>query len=142
MVSDASIKNNIRLLRIRLGLSQEQMGAKLGMSRTSYRKLETGETTLVHSSIFKIAEIACVPAEEILSTDLSVPSPTLKLSSPDDSDDRIRTLREDYERRLSEKDETIARLNGVIADKSDLIETQKSFIGFLCNRSSKEKPEH
>lgn len=131
MASNASVKKNIRIVRNRLGLSQEQMGVKLGMSRTSYRKLESGETTLIHSGVFKIAELAAVPAETLLSGDLANPGGTALLQASDNADEKLRTLREDYEARLAAKDEKIAELGRSLADKSALIDSQKSIIALL-----------
>lgn len=131
MASNASVKKNIRIVRNRLGLSQEQMGVKLGMSRTSYRKLESGETTLIHSGVFKIAELASISPEVLLTEDLSVPDGEAVLCASDNADEKLRTLREDYEARLAAKDEKIAELGRSLADKSALIDSQKSIIALL-----------
>ena len=61
-----SVKENISKLRRRLGLSQEAMAEKMGISRTAYRNIEAGKTRLMSENIDKIASILGISAEELM----------------------------------------------------------------------------
>lgn len=65
-MNNNSIKENIRRIRKRTGLTQEEMALRLGISLTAYRDLEKGATNIVNSNIPKIAEITGVTTEEVL----------------------------------------------------------------------------
>lgn len=60
------ISNNIINLRKNLGLSQQEMANKIGLSRTAYCNIENGVTTIINENIFKIAEETGDSVEEIL----------------------------------------------------------------------------
>ncbi len=61
-----SIKENIAKLRKSYGLTQTEMAARLGMSRTAYRNLENGKTHLISENIDKISELLEMSPEEIV----------------------------------------------------------------------------
>ena len=61
-----SIKDNIRRIRKRSGMTQEDMAHELGISLTAYRDLERGATNIVNSNIARIAEITGTTTEEVL----------------------------------------------------------------------------
>ena len=65
-MDNISVKKNIAGIRIRKGLSQEAAAEKMGISRTAYRNIESGDTRLISDSIGKMAEVFGVSAEEIL----------------------------------------------------------------------------
>jgi len=61
-----SIKENLKLLREDHKLTQQDMADKLGISRTSYRNLETGKVKLVSDYFWQISQITGVSVEECL----------------------------------------------------------------------------
>ena len=65
-MDNISVKKNIAGIRIRKGLSQEAAAEKMGISRTAYRNIESGDTRLISDSIGKMAEVFGVSVEEIL----------------------------------------------------------------------------
>lgn len=63
------IHNKIRSIRKTQQWSQEEMAEKLGMTSSSYAKIERGTTKLNLDKLQKIAEIFNMDATELLSSD-------------------------------------------------------------------------
>ncbi|MCD8313622.1 MAG: helix-turn-helix transcriptional regulator [Bacteroidales bacterium] len=61
-----TIKKNITDLRAKFNLSQTEVAARMGISRTAYRNLENGSTHLVSDSLEKLAMAFDMTPEEIL----------------------------------------------------------------------------
>lgn len=55
-MNNKTIKTNIQHAREMASLSQEEMADKLGISRQSYMRIESGETTLIHKQLQEIAD--------------------------------------------------------------------------------------
>lgn len=51
------VPNNIASERVRLGLSQEGLAEKLGVSRDSVKDWESGETTIRSSVLIRMADL-------------------------------------------------------------------------------------
>ena len=62
---DIAVGNRIRTLRMRAGLSQEELGLKIGISFQQLQKNERGANRLSASRLVQIAEALQVPIEEI-----------------------------------------------------------------------------
>ena len=60
------IKDKIRFLREAKKLRHEDMAERLGMSRSAYSRLETGEVKLDVDRLQQIADVLDVPPEELL----------------------------------------------------------------------------
>lgn len=58
-------KRTLKGIRIDLGLSQKEMGSKLGLSESAYRKKESYETRLLAEELLKIADISGLEPREI-----------------------------------------------------------------------------
>ena len=66
--------SRIRELRKELGLSQEKMAKRLGMSQTGYSKYETGENDVPTQVLLKLADFYHTSVDYILGrTDTAVP---------------------------------------------------------------------
>lgn len=61
----ANNKRSIKGIRIDLGLSQKDMGKKLGLSESAYRKKESYETRLLAEELLKLADIANIDPRDI-----------------------------------------------------------------------------
>lgn len=61
-----TIIENLQKRRKSLGYSQEEMAEKLGISLTSYRKIENGTTSLVSKRVFQIASILGIEPQKLL----------------------------------------------------------------------------
>lgn len=133
MASDDSIRRNIRALRLSLGYSQERMGRELGLSRTSYRKLESGPTAIINPAVYKLSEIASIAVEEILGGNLQSGSTDgcSTLAEERNRELELAELRRYYEDLLKSRDERIAELRASVQEKMDVINSQKGIIAFL-----------
>lgn len=61
-----TVGKNIRHLRARMGLSQEQFGILIGKGGSSVGDYENGRVDVTVGTLFKIAEACKVPPEEVL----------------------------------------------------------------------------
>lgn len=68
-MNNLTVKKNIEKLRKEIGLSQEEVAEKLGISVTSYRKFEKGPTSIINSKVFAIAKILNVSDKDLLLCD-------------------------------------------------------------------------
>lgn len=59
-------QNNIRQLREKLDMTQEQMAEKLHLTKNGYAKIERGETTLTVARLEQIANIFNVDMNDLL----------------------------------------------------------------------------
>lgn len=66
MKNNCSIKEKIFEIRRKKGISQEEMAQMLGISNTSFRKLETGKTVLINHRLWDIAKILEITLEELM----------------------------------------------------------------------------
>ena len=73
-----AIGENIRLMRIKLNMSQENMAMELDLSTGAYSNLERGKTEITINRLFKLAEIFGVQAVDLIHP----PNRYLKLSEP------------------------------------------------------------
>lgn len=62
-------KEIIGKLRRELRISQEKMAGAIGMSLTGYRKIEVGDTSLIHPKLESICKILKTTPEEIIASD-------------------------------------------------------------------------
>ncbi len=65
-MNNDTVKDNIRAFRKHHHVTQTEMADKLGMSRTAYRNLESGETRLLNENLDRIAEILDMGTEELV----------------------------------------------------------------------------
>ena len=61
-----SVKDNIRNFRKIYKLTQSEMADKLGISRTAYRNIESGETRLISENVSRIADILHIRTEDLV----------------------------------------------------------------------------
>ena len=66
MLKDTQIKQLIRSLRQKAGLTQAQMAEKLGISRIAYREIECGATKITIELIERISEALNCPKDKIV----------------------------------------------------------------------------
>ena len=60
---DAYVGSRVRLRRMTLGVSQEQLGAALGLTFQQVQKYEKGQNRIGAGRLFRIAQILTVPVE-------------------------------------------------------------------------------
>ena len=122
-----SIKDNIRRIRKRSGMTQEDMAHELGISLTAYRDLERGATNIVNSNIARIAEITGTTTEEVLGY----------TTVPDE--DRIQDVQVEYGAKIENLQTRINDLEKIVASLEDVIATKNEIISIL-KKNIAEKP--
>jgi len=110
-MDERTIKESIKRNREKLGYTQEEMAEELGFSEaSSYWRFEDGKTRIINLKLYRFAEVCGKSVEEILLgrsiTDMLKDEPQME--------QEINALKEYYEQKLSEKDETISNLNDYI----------------------------
>jgi len=61
-----SIKANIKRIRERLDFTQKEVAQGIGLEEQKYRRIESGDTKVIHKDLPKIAEFFSVSLEELL----------------------------------------------------------------------------
>lgn len=60
---DAYVGSRVRIRRMTLGISQEQLGASLGLTFQQIQKYEKGQNRIGAGRLFRIAQILSVPVQ-------------------------------------------------------------------------------
>lgn len=123
-----SIKNNIRNLRIRKGLTQEEMAHGLGISLTAYRDLERGATSILNGNIWKIAELTGTTSEEVVLG-----------YRPEQSDCEIEDVRTEYGSRMEVLQTRINDLEKIVASLEQTIDSKNEIIAMLKKNLGEER---
>lgn len=120
-----SIKENIRKIRKRKGLTQEEIAHRLGISLTAYRDIEKGDTSIVNNKVYKIAEVTGTSTEELVLG-----------YRPKESDGTIEEIRNEYSsktdvllKRIADLEKLVASLEETVASKNEIIAMLKKNIG-------------
>ena len=131
-MDNISVKKNITAIRKQLGLTQQEMADRMGISRNAYRRIESGETALVNDYLLRIASILDKTADELV----------LGYTPPENYGRTLEDLREKYYQEGMEKEkksrEAIASLQQTvmaqekrIALLEDLVKTKEEIIVML-----------
>ena len=120
-MDNSSIKDNIRKIRKKHCLTQEEMAHRLGISLTAYRDLETGRTSVVSGHLIKIADLLETSTEEIVLGYTPVRMPA----------ERLNEIREEYNSRISELEKEIEYLKKLVKNLEDTIQTKNQIIEML-----------
>lgn len=83
------VAERIRLERLRLNLSQQNMADELGITVAAYSNLERGVTEISINRLLKIAELLKVPISVFLSVETENINPKNDTTSPSISDKYI-----------------------------------------------------
>ena len=116
MTKDEEIRAFLKKLRKDAGLSQEEMARKLGLKRTTYRKMENGPTKLVSEVIDKVVEVFNIPSEQIFGYDLD------RITQECLSDMESEMVRKNQE--LSSANTQLEALNNVLSAEVDELHEQ------------------
>lgn len=65
-MNDAQIKENIRRIRKKRNLTQEELAGKLGISTKAYQDIENGPTAILSNRLSLIAEALGTPVEVLV----------------------------------------------------------------------------
>ncbi len=111
----------IATIRLKKGLSYENMADDLSITPAAYRKIETGETKLTVERLFRISQLLNTPLSELLDID----NETLQQTNTEHAvgyQQKIANFyqenREVYEKLLRSKEEHIELLKSMLAKGS------------------------
>ena len=120
-MDNRSIKNNICKSRKEKKITQQQMAERLGISRNSYRKIESGNTVLVNDHVMHIANLLDKSPDEIV----------LGYSASEDSGKLLEEMNMEYARKIDELNGTISFLRERVRLLEDLVRTKDEIISML-----------
>lgn len=120
-MDNRSIKNNICKSRKEKKITQQQMAERLGISRNSYRKIESGNTVLVNDHVMHIANLLDKSPDEIV----------LGYSASEDSGKLLEEMNMEYARKIDELNGTISFLRERVRLLEDLVMTKDEIISML-----------
>lgn len=127
-----SVKENISKLRRRLGLSQEAMAEKMGISRTAYRNIEAGKTRLMSENIDKIASILGISAEELMLGYRPEEGGSREFSDMKAQyGTKIKEIENGYEEEIRQLKAHISVLNDLIVTLKETVRTKEEVITML-----------
>ena len=131
---EKELRDNISRIRQEKNLSQEEMAQKLGVTRVTYSKFESGKTRLINKKVERFAELNDVsPAELVLGYKVSEEIHTLQQAQADYGRKRQEII-DEYEARIGALNKEIADLKQQLADLRDSIDTKKDVIAMLRGR--------
>lgn len=122
-----SIKENIRVIRESLHITQQEMADLMNWSRTAYRQFETGKTELISKHLEDFARICNVSVEECLLgyAPLSREEMTAREQNPDNEYVKLR---------FKEMEDRISALQEELKIKNDSLKTLTDINNRLVNQ--------
>ena len=131
-IDENSIKENLRKAREERGLTQSEIADSLEISVTAYQKIESGKTRILNKNFSKCAETLGVSIPELVVGFKPVKDAESTIADMKESYGmKMRVQESGYIQEIQRRDREIERLNGVIKDKEETINTQKLLIGQL-----------
>lgn len=114
------MKNNLRRIRERLGLSQQEAADRMGISRNAFRKLEDGSTRIINKNVEIFAEAMGVSVDECLFDVSGQTKVESELREEQDANEKLRAAVEYYEKQIEELKASLARREEVIIALHDI----------------------
>ena len=138
-MDERSITLNLQLLRLRRGLTQDNVAEAAGITRVAYSHLETGKVKILNRKISRIAEILGVSLEELLLGYQPEPDASGRLHELSAGyDEKYRNTLREFDNRLEEKTSEIATLRSLTESQKKTIATQEEIIQMLRRRIPEE----
>ena len=125
-MDNTTIKDNIRRIRKTRKLTQEEMALRLGISITAYRDLEKGNTSILNSNVYKIADLLDTPAEEIV---LGYRPSQIEGASLKEMQQEYSGKIESLKRRIHDLEKLVLSLEETIGSKNEIISMLKKRLG-------------
>ena len=125
-MDNTTIKDNIRRIRKTRKLTQEEMALHLGISITAYRDLEKGNTSILNSNVYKIADLLDTPAEEIV---LGYRPSQIEGASLKEMQQEYSGKIESLKRRILDLEKLVLSLEETIGSKNEIISMLKKRLG-------------
>ena len=125
-MDNTTIKDNIRKIRKTRRMTQEEMALRLGISITAYRDLEKGNTSILNSNVYKIADLLDTPAEEIV---LGYRPSQIEGASLKEMQQEYSGKIESLKRRILDLEKLVLSLEETIGSKNEIISMLKKRLG-------------
>ena len=141
-----SVKDNIRNFRKIYKLTQSEMADKLGISRTAYRNIESGETRLISENVSRIADILHIRTEDLVLGYSPEPGQKEKNRRPGSISAQLAEMKRAHEKETEEMSSEIIRLKKDlqyltrrIEDLEELLKTKDDIISMM--KKFESRPE-
>lgn len=128
-MDNLTIKDNIRKIRKARRLTQEEMAMQLGISVTAYRDLEKGNTSILNSNIYRIADLLGTPTEEIV----------LGYMPSQAEGTTLQEVQMEYSGRIETLERRILDLEKLVSSQEDTIRSKNEIISMLKKRLGEER---
>lgn len=128
-MDNTTIKDNIRKIRKTRRMTQEEMALRLGISITAYRDLEKGNTSILNSNVYKIADLLDTPAEEIV---LGYRPSQMEGTS-------LQEVQQEYSGKIETLNRRILDLEKLVLYLEEAIESKNEIISMLKKRLGEER---
>ncbi len=118
-----SIRNRILAERKKIGLTQDEMGQRLGISGNAYRDIENGKTSLISKRLLDISEILEISPEELI-VGYNIPAEDFKNKlneAEKEFNKRIAEIENNHRLEMMEKDGEINILKTTLLSKDKII---------------------
>lgn len=117
-----TIKANIRKIRKRHRLTQEEMAHRLGISLTAYRDLEKGNTAMMNANVARIASLLETTTEELV---LGYVPAQMQENTLEDVQEKYGSRISTMERRINDLEKLVRSLEETIESKNEIIKMLK-----------------
>ena len=132
-MDELSVKDNLKRVRKRLNLTQQEMAERVGLSRAAYANLETGPTRIINDAVEKVAELADISLAELVTGYRTTDELEQELDRVQQSSGRRIA---DLEARLLSREAEIATLKELIDTLRDSVRTKDEIISLLKKKSA------
>ena len=134
-IDESAIKENLKKTREERGITQAEIAESLKISVTAYQKIEKGKTRILNKNFSKCAETLGVSIPELVMGFKPIRDAENRIADMEESYGmKMRIQERGYIQEIQQRDREIERLNGIIKDKDDTINTQKLLISQLMSR--------
>ena len=134
-IDESAIKENLKKTREERGITQAEIAESLKISVTAYQKIERGNTRILNKNFSKCAETLGVSIPELVMGFKPIRDAENRIADMEESYGiKMRVQERGYIQEIQQRDREIERLNGIIKDKDDTINTQKLLISQLMSR--------
>ena len=138
-MDEKSIKENIRMIRRRRGLTQDELAESLQIARASYSNIESGPVRIIHAKVCELAPLLGVSLEELLLGYEPDRDASLRLNEAvTEYNAQYRRMQEEFTGKLEERSSELATLQDLVETQKATIRMQDEIIAMLKRRIPEE----
>lgn len=124
-------------IRQEMHCTQIEMAERMNISRGAYIKLENGDTHPVTDSVLAFCDATGIPLPEVIAGCYPERSGNL-LREESDHKEQLRRVVDEYEERLSRKNEELSSRDSLIESYRQTIRVQEQMLNLLQRQSGKK----